>query len=131
MSITFRIILIVVSLLTTVFMIRKIRYSKVQIEDTLFWFFFSLLLIVISIFPEIPTYLSSLIGIASPVNFIFLFIIFILLIKLFYNTLHISQLENKIKTLAQKAAIGQKMVEDEIKSELGSEQLCKTDLDNQ
>ena len=105
MSLTLRIVLIVVSILTTLFMMRKIRQSKVQIEDSLFWFLFSLLLVIISIFPQIPEFLSELLGIASPVNFIFLFIIFILLIKLFYSTLRISQLDSKLKTLTQQVAL--------------------------
>lgn len=113
MSLTLRIILIVVSLLTTAFMIRKIRQSKVQIEDTLFWFFFSLLLVVISVFPGIPAFFATLFGVASPVNFIFLFIIFLLLVKLFYNTLRISQLDNKLKILTQKTAIEQNLFEQE------------------
>lgn len=117
MSTTFRVILIVVSLLVTIFMIRKIRQSKVQIEDSLFWFFFSLMLVVISIFPQIPTFLASLLGIASPVNFIFLFIIFILLIKLFYSTLRISQLDSKIKDLTQKTAIEQKNLDDKVEDQ--------------
>ena len=51
MSIVLRIILIIASLLTILYMMRKIRQSKVQIEDSIFWVIFSVILLVVSIFP--------------------------------------------------------------------------------
>lgn len=105
MSILLRVILILVSMLTMFFMLRKIRHAKVQIEDTIFWIVFSALLIIISIFPQIADFCTRLLGIYSTVNFIFLFIIFVLIVKLFLMTIKISQLENKIKELVQNYAI--------------------------
>lgn len=54
MSIIFRIVLIVVSLGTMGYMLRKIHQAKMQIEDSLFWFLFSALLLVLSVFPRSP-----------------------------------------------------------------------------
>ncbi len=105
MSLVFRIILIVASLLTLVFMMRKIRHSKVQIEDTIFWVLFSILLLVISIFPGLADFATRLVGVYSTVNFVFLLTIFILLIKLFLMTVKLSQVECKMRELAQKVAI--------------------------
>ena len=45
----------------------------------------------------------------APVNFVFLVIIFILLIKAFMQTIEHSQLENKLNDLAQKIAIDEKI----------------------
>lgn len=112
MTIVLRIILIVVCLLTLIFLIRKIRQAKVQIEDSLFWIFFSAGLLLISIFPQIADFFAKLLGIYSTVNFLFLFIIFILLIKIFNMNIHISQLENRLKNLAQSVAIHEKTEED-------------------
>lgn len=108
MTIVLRIILIVVCLLTLIFLIRKIRQAKVQIEDSLFWIFFSAGLLLISIFPQIADFMAKVLGIYSTVNFLFLFIIFILLIKIFNMNIHISQLENRVKELVQKIAIDEK-----------------------
>ena len=83
-----------------------------QIEDSLFWIFFSAGLLLISIFPQIADFFAKLLGIYSTVNFLFLFIIFILLIKIFNMNIHISQLENRLKNLAQSVAIHEKTEED-------------------
>ncbi len=107
MTMTFRIILILASICTTAFMLRKIRHSKVRIEDSIFWLLFSLILIIMSVFPQIPNFLCQLVGIYSTVNFIFLFFIFILLVKLFSMSVKMSQLEDKLRTLTQNIAISQ------------------------
>ena len=108
----FRVILIIVSLVTFFAMIRKVRNSKVQIEYSLFWLAFSALLILFSVFPGIADFVSDLLGIYSTVNFIFLFVIFILLMHQFLNTIKISQLENKVKELTQEIAIRDKINKD-------------------
>lgn len=105
MTIVFRIILIVVSLGTLFGIVKKIRNSKVQIESSLFWIGFSVILLVLSIFPKIAEFIAELLGIYSTVNFIFLFVIFVLLIHQFYNSIKISQIENKVKELTQEIAV--------------------------
>ncbi|MCI8443179.1 MAG: DUF2304 domain-containing protein [Provencibacterium sp.] len=105
MSPTFRIILILVSVLTAFWVARKIRKAQIKIEDTLFWLLFSLLLIFLSLFPSIAVFCSNLIGIASTVNFIFLTIIFVLMVKVFLLSIKVSQLESKLQAFAQAYAI--------------------------
>lgn len=105
MSPTFRIILILASVLTAFWVSRKIRKAQIKIEDTLFWLLFSLLLIFLSLFPSIAVFFSNLIGVASTVNFIFLTIIFLLMVKVFLLSIKISQLESKLQTFAQTYAI--------------------------
>ena len=79
MTLLLRIVLIVASVLTTVLILRKIRQSKLQIEDSLFWIGFSFMLILFSVFPIVPTVLAELAGTYSTSNFIFLFVIFLLI----------------------------------------------------
>ena len=105
MTVVLRVILIVLSVLVFILMMRKIRQAKLQIEDSIFWIFFSLLLILFSLFPRIADWLSDRVGTMSTSNFIFLLMIFLLLIKNFSMSVHISQLEAKIKELAQKIAL--------------------------
>lgn len=105
MSIVLRVVLIAASILTTIYIMRKIRNSKAQIEDSIFWILLSVLLIVISVFPAIPEAVTKLLGIMAPVNFLFLFMIFILLIKVFSMSLKISSLETKLRNLTQEIAI--------------------------
>lgn len=105
MSLALRIILVIVSVLTFIFVLRKIRKSQMRIEDSIFWLTFCLCVLVLSVFPEIAISMADLIGMESPVNFIFLAFIFILIIKLFSMSIKISQLEDKIGNLTQRLAI--------------------------
>ena len=78
----FRVILILVSLFTLCGIVKKVRNAKVQIESSLFWLLFSILLLILSIFPQIAEFVADLLGIYSTVNFIFLFVIFVLLMSI-------------------------------------------------
>ena len=105
MTPTLRVVLIVVSILTTFMIMRKIRQSKLQIEDSIFWLGFSSILIVFSIFPGLPDLLAELAGTYTTANFIYLAVIFLLIVKMFHMSIKQSQLETKIKDLAQKIAL--------------------------
>ena len=105
MTYVLRFILIITSVLTIIYMLRKIKKSQMNIDDSIFWLVFSMGLFIFSIIPSIPIMLARLVGIESPVNFIFLAIIFILLIKMFLMTVRISVLDNKVKCLVQKISI--------------------------
>ncbi len=108
----FRIILIIVSLLTMSFMLRKIRQAKVQIEAAMFWVIVALILVVFFLCPAVADACARLLGIYSTPNFLFLFMIFLLMVKVFSMTLQVSQLESKQKELVQKIALAQKEQEE-------------------
>lgn len=105
MTVALRVTLIVASLLLLVFVAKKVRSSKVKLEDSIFWFCFAVLLLVVSIFPQIFYALSDVVGTMAPVNFVFLFFIFVLLVQSFNLTMRISQADTKIKELTQQLAI--------------------------
>lgn len=104
MSTELCIILIVGSLLFCIYVLRKIRYSQYKIEDSIFWICFSFILVFFSIFPGILTEAAKKLGVMSPVNFIFLLIIFLLILKIFLLSRKVSELEEKLKQLVQKMA---------------------------
>lgn len=108
MSVGLRIILILISALNVIYILRKIRQSKLQIEHSLFWIGFSALLLFMSLFPDIIYLLTDFIGVQSPVNLVFLVIIFILILKNFTMTLHVSNLEYRLSELVQKMALDSK-----------------------
>ena len=105
MTVALRIALVLVSFITLIFIARKIRSSKVKLEDSMFWICFAALIFVFSLFPQIFYALSDLIGTYSPANFVFLFFIFVLLIQSFQLSMRISQADTKIKELTQQLAI--------------------------
>ncbi len=112
MSLILRIFLIVFSFLTIFYIIRKIRKAKLRIDVSIFWLVFAILLLILSIFPGIAVWLAKVMGVISPVNLIYLFMIFILLIYSFSITLKVSELENKINELTEEIAIKERMIKD-------------------
>lgn len=109
-----RVVLIFMSVCSCYYVLKKIRKSQMQIEDSLFWILFSFGILVLSIFPQIADIMAKLLGVGATVNFVFLLFIFILLFKIFVMSIKISVLENKIISLAQRIAINDK----EVKSEM-------------
>ena len=105
MSIYLRICLVVISMLSMLNIMKRVRRYKLQIEYSIFWIVFSVLLIIIAIFPKIMFWMSELLGIQSPANVVFLLVIFILFIKTFNLTLEISRLQYKMQELVQKIAL--------------------------
>ena len=108
MSWMLRAILILTSVLTCFWILRKIRKSQVRIEDSVFWLLFSLGLILLSLFPQLASWAANLIGVVSPVNFVFLSIIFVLMLKLFLLSIKTSQQEHKLQSFVQNYAIRDK-----------------------
>ena len=107
MTTVFRVILIVVSVFTMAFMMRKIRQSKIQIEAAMFWVFMSAVLVIFAVCPPVADVCARLLGIYSTPNFLFLLMIFLLMVKVFTLTLQVSQLESKQKELVQQMALEQ------------------------
>ncbi|MDD4797446.1 MAG: DUF2304 domain-containing protein [Eubacteriales bacterium] len=105
MSVLFRVILILVSVVTAFWILRKIRKSQVRIEDSIFWLLFCAVLIAMSVFPRLVEVAAAAVGVALPVNFVFLAIIFVLVIKIFLMSIKLSQLEYKLQVFAQRYAI--------------------------
>ena len=107
-----RTILLVVSVLAAIWMFRRIRKCKIKQEDATFWVVFAILLAVLGIFPQVSYFMSELLGIYSPVNFIFLSIIFLLIEKLLSVSIQVSLLESKVEIMAAELAIRNKDLEE-------------------
>ena len=105
MTVILRCVLICVSILLTCYLLRRIRHSKMKIEDSIFWVMFALLLVVFSLFPILADFISGMVGTYSTANFIFTFMIFILLLKVFFQSVKISQLERRVTELIQAFAL--------------------------
>ncbi len=104
MAFVLRIVLIVISILVLVYVLNKIRKSKLNIPDSIFWIVFAILLLLLSVFPQIAFFFAGLLGIESPFNFILLFVVGLFIIKMFLMTIKISELTEKNKAMAQKIA---------------------------
>ena len=108
----FRVIVLAASLGVMTYMLRKIRQAKVQIEHAMFWVVLSLVLVLFAACPPVADACARILGIYSTPNFLFLFTIFLLLVKVFSMTIHLSQIESRQKELVQKMALEQKEKEE-------------------
>ena len=106
-----RIGLIIGSLITAGYILRRVRLSKVQIEDTIFWLGFSLILLLFAIFPGIAYWASNLLGFVSPINLVYIVIIFLLLAKQFFMSIRISQMDSKLRILTERVALNEEKAE--------------------
>lgn len=119
MTIALRVVLLVVSVLNCVWIILRIRKAQAKIEDSVFWILFSGLLVCMSIFPQAVSWGAAIIGVQSPVNFVFLTIIFVLILKLFRLSIKLSQVENKLQSFVQSYAIDKFKAKEEEMSKKG------------
>ena len=87
MTAILRIGLILISIMSFFIIVRKIRKSKIRIEDGLFWVVFAIILIVFAVFPGVIYFISDLVGAKSPANIVYLIIIGMLLVKLFFMSI--------------------------------------------
>lgn len=108
MTIGLQLILAIVALATAFVILRSIRKSHLQIEESFFWLFFSAILLVFSLFPSLIIFLAKCLGFQSPANFVFLFIIFLLVINQYKLTKKVSKNEIKLRSLIQTIALKNK-----------------------
>lgn len=108
----FRVVLVVVSVGTLATVLKRIQKAKLTIEDSIFWILLAMMFVVFALFPVVPDTLARLLGIYSTANFLFLFMIFILLMRMFSMSMRISTLEDKIRKLVQELALRDKDARD-------------------
>lgn len=110
MSVMIRILCVVGSLVTLLFITSNIRRSKVQIEDSIFWVVLAAALLIVAIFPGLATTISGLLGFQAPSNLVFVVVIAVLMYKLFALSTEVSSLKHRLNELAQEEALlsGQK-----------------------
>ena len=106
MSMTLRVLLIIFAAFVFNFVLRKLKKSQMQVLDSLFWLMFSLSFVLLGVFPEIALFISSELGFMSASNFVFLYVIAVLVMRDFSNSLRISKQEDRINGLAQSIALG-------------------------
>ena len=107
MNLTLRILLAVCALCAFAYMLRKIRTSELKIADSTFWFLFGLSLVLLAVFPGIAYFFSDLANVESPSNFVFLYVIAVLLIREFITTTELSKIRSKLQFLTQEVALKQ------------------------
>ena len=105
MSITLRVFLIIGSIITLFYIQKKVRKMSLEIDEASYWIILFVVLVVMSLYPQLVSGLAHFFGFKSGSNFVFLLIIFLLLIKTFSMSNKVSSVEKKLKDLIQDDAI--------------------------
>lgn len=105
MSLVFRVALIVGALLVFAFVLRKIRRSEIKVGDSTFWFLFAFSFVLLAIFPQIAFFCADALGIESPANFVYLYVIVVLVLHSFSVNVELSKVRAKLTTLIQEEAL--------------------------
>ena len=113
MNTLLRVVLMIASVLVAIFILLRIRKKHLNIDDAMYWLFFSLLILVLGIFPDIAEWAANLIGVDAASNFVFLVMIFLILIKLFYVCIDLSIQKQRLTRLIQRLALMNKEMRDE------------------
>lgn len=108
MSPQLRILLVLGSAIAVYFITNKVRKHKILMEDAIFWIVFSVVLLLVALFPGVAIWFAGTLGFMSPSNFVFLVIVGLLLVKTFSASAEISLLKNRINELAQEIALQEK-----------------------
>ena len=94
MGLKLQMFFVIASVLTFIFVIKKIQKHGLNIDDAIVWILWSIVLLIVSVFPSIPTLISKKLGFMSTSNFIFCLFIFFLYIMLFIQKLSIKDYKN-------------------------------------
>lgn len=82
-----------------------------KIKEVIYWIAFAFLILLLAVFPKSGIFIAEFLGVESPVNFVYLVMIFMLIVKVFFLSLKLSQLEHKLLTLTQEIAIWRNQLE--------------------
>lgn len=100
-----QVILIGVTLLFCIFILVVTQKKKLSYKYTLMWLFFGFTTLLCAMFPNIIIGIAKLIHVAEPTNALFLIYIFLIIVIIFYISIALSKLLEKVTTLVQENAI--------------------------
>ncbi|MFD2564526.1 DUF2304 domain-containing protein [Aquimarina rubra] len=106
-----QVLAIIASLLFTFFVIRLIIKGKLREEYSVVWIVCTFFLILFSFWRKGLDFVSGLLGIYEPPNFVFTTSVFVIFIYLLYLSVVVSKLQDQNKKLAQEIALLKQQIE--------------------
>ena len=108
MNIKIQFIIIIGVLIALAIIVNMIRRKKLELRYALAWLFVGVGILILDCFPQLITWISNHLGIASPVNMLFFFGFCFSLVIIFVLTVAVSRMSIRMKQLAQEIALNQK-----------------------
>ena len=112
MTLRFQIIIAVIVFIGLIYLINLIRKNRLELKYALSWIVVSVLVLILACFPVIMDKLAALLGIASPVNMLFLFGFLFMALIILTLTVALSIAASSVKRLTQKTALLDKRVKE-------------------
>lgn len=100
-----RILLLVFSILWFIFIFVFLKKGKIPVKYSLFWFLSALIVLFIAIFPNLLSYVTSLMGFQTTSNMIVGVILSLLLVLTFMLTMIVSKQKKQITILIQEVSM--------------------------
>ncbi|MDR2895946.1 MAG: DUF2304 domain-containing protein [Propionibacteriaceae bacterium] len=111
------ILFLVLAVIIVVAVVLLLRSRKIAEKYAVLWLVVGLVAIVLAAFPSLLTSLANLVGVYVPTNLLFALSILLLLGVCMHLSLSVSRLDDRVRRLAEEAAILRQQVDD---SPLGS-----------
>ncbi len=103
---------IIAALLAVLAIVELMRRGTLRERHAVWWFVGGSLALVIAVFPQTLNWAATLVGVTLPVNLVFFVAIGLLfLVSLQYGA-ELTRIEEKMRTLAEKAAFHEQRIED-------------------
>lgn len=106
-----RVFYLVVGLSFMLFVFQQVKKNELSEKESFFWIFGSIVIFILSVFPNVVKFLSEILNIEYPPSLLFLISIIFILLLIFRLTRHVSLLKEQNKELAQLVCILQKQVD--------------------
>lgn len=105
-----QIVAAVLLLLALFFVINMIRKRKLELKYALAWIAVLVLVLLVDIVPAILNVLSYVLGIATPVNTLFLLALCFSVLLIFVLTVAVSRMAERIRKLSQAVALNEEKI---------------------
>jgi hypothetical protein len=102
---------IVAALLVLVVVIEMLRRRRLRERHALWWLIAGVLALIAGVFPQVLGWFSNLIGITVPTNLVFFVSIAILFLVSLQQSAELTQMESKVRILAERSAIQDRRIE--------------------
>lgn len=102
--------LIITVIIFNAIIIHYLAKNKLNLKYSLVWLAAGVGMLILAVFPDIVTVIGTLIGIATPVNTVFLFAGMFMIMIIFTLTIIVSHMNKRIYRMVQEQALLEKRV---------------------
>lgn len=110
MTRTLQIAMLLAVIIYFVIVLHLLKRKSLNLKYTLLWILSGIVMLALSIFPQILNWMANLVGIYSPTNALFAVVSFCIIIILMSLTAIASRLNDKSKRLTQEMALLEKRI---------------------